>query len=243
LIEKIATHLRVHQSLVSQVLAGKKDFSEEQAYRVGQFFKMDEREIEYLLTLVRLARTTMPELRALLERQLEQLRAPEESSKLDSELKTTPLSEAEHSVFYSSWYYSAVRLLSSLPGHHTPAKIAEYLGLSVGEVRAIADFLVKAGLCVERNGQLSLGPKRTLVSSGSPALARHHLNWRLRAIESHQRSPHLPVAYTAPMTLSRADADKIRALLWEAIWKIEPMIEPSPSEALFCLNIDWFEVK
>jgi len=51
------------------------------------------------------------------------------------------------------------------------------------------------------------------------------------------------LAYTAPMTLSRSDAIRIRSLLADLVEKVDQIVVPSPSEKLFCLNLDWFEVK
>jgi len=47
--------------------------------------------------------------------------------------------------------------------------------------------------------------------------------------------------YTHPMTVSEKDGKLIREILIKAITAIEPLVEPSPSEKTFCLNIDWFE--
>lgn len=43
--------------------------------------------------------------------------------------------------------------------------------------------------------------------------------------------------------LSKADSDRIREFLIEAINRVDAILEPSPSEDLMCLNIDWFRVR
>ena len=50
------------------------------------------------------------------------------------------------------------------------------------------------------------------------------------------------LAYTAPMTLSENDAQRIRAALADVVQNVDGIVGPSPSEKLYCLNIDWFEV-
>lgn len=73
--------------------------------------------------------------------------------------------------------------------------------------------------------------------------SRHHGNWRVKAMERHPIfSPHDELVYTAPMTLSVTDASRIRELLADLVQKTDQIVGPSPSEKLYCLNIDWFEV-
>jgi uncharacterized protein (TIGR02147 family) len=240
-IEKLARHLHVHQSFVSQVLGGKKDFSEEQLYRVSQYFELTEPQTEYLLALLQAGRATHPGLKQIAERNLRRLKSQARAMPVDN-LEVTPLSERERSVFYSSWYYSAVRLLTSIDGLNSASTIAARLHLPVAQVQVVLEFLVKAGLVAQKGGRYEIGPRRTLISGDSPALSRHHMNWRMRALEALQRDVALPTCYTSPMTLSASDIKEVQRILHEAISKIEPLVEPSPAEDLYCLNIDWFKV-
>jgi hypothetical protein len=45
------------------------------------------------------------------------------------------------------------------------------------------------------------------------------------------------------MTLSTEDALKIRALLADLVEQTDKIVGPSPSEKLYCMCLDWFEVK
>lgn len=47
--------------------------------------------------------------------------------------------------------------------------------------------------------------------------------------------------YTAPMSLSKEVAERIRTQLPELIKQIIDQVGPSESEVVRCLNIDWFE--
>lgn len=67
-------------------------------------------------------------------------------------------------------------------------------------------------------------------------------NWREKSIEALNREGHAKLHYTAPMTLSKADAELVREMIVKLLESIDKVIEPSPSEELRCLNIDWFEV-
>jgi hypothetical protein len=65
----------------------------------------------------------------------------------------------------------------------------------------------------------------------SSRVARPRRSWRARDF-----------AFTSPVTLSRADAGKIRALLVDAVARVAEIVEPSNCECLALLNIDWLEL-
>jgi hypothetical protein len=51
----------------------------------------------------------------------------------------------------------------------------------------------------------------THIEDSSPLVARHHRNWRIKAMERHPvMKPKTELAYTAPMTLAESDVLKIR---------------------------------
>jgi hypothetical protein len=49
-------------------------------------------------------------------------------------------------------------------------------------------------------------------------------------------------AFTAPITLSRADFARVRELLVEAVTGVTAIVEPSEPQTLAVLNIDWLEL-
>lgn len=236
-IEKIASHLGVHQSFLSQILGDTKTLSEEQAIEISKYFSLTESETEYLITLVQIDRTAHPSLVKLGKQRLQRIR-----SQIQGSPQVAALSENERAIYYSSWTYSAVRLLTDSPEYNSADKISAQIGLSVAEVNVILEFLVKVGLCNSKDGKLSMAKKRTFITGDSPAYGRHLLNWRLKAIEQIQKNPNVPFAYTSPMIISQDDAHKVRDILQDAIQKIDALVEPSKSEKIFCLNIDWFKL-
>ena len=46
---------------------------------------------------------------------------------------------------------------------------------------------------------------------------------------------------TAPVSLSKEDSEKVRALMLTAFESAMKIVKPSPSEKVFCLNLDWYE--
>ena len=231
----------VSTAFFSQVLAGKRQFSIEQATLIADHVGLNEMQTEYLLTLVELERAGNERLREHLRKR--QARIRKSVQQVSKRFKTVnEVSEKDQPLYYSDWIYIAIHQLTALKEFNSAFKIAERLGLPLKRVKDVISFLVGAGLCVEKNGKLAVGAARMHLTADSPWIKQHHANWRGRALESVASDDSLRLHYSSPMTLSKADAEKVRALLLAAIESVGKVCDPSPSEELVCLNIDWFRI-
>lgn len=238
---QLAKFLNVHSTLVSQVIKGKKSFTLEQAAATCEFFALTEMETDYFLLLVQADRAGSVALRKNISRQIDKLRT--QSKELVNRLSAKrKLSEEDRAIFYSDWAFSAVRQLVAIKGYQTVDDIAGYFGFSRRRTKEIIDFLLRGQLCIDDKGALRVGPATTHVESSSPWVRLHHMNWREKSIDSLNRDGHAKLHYTAPMTLSKKDAEAVREMIAKLLESVDSVVEPSPSEGLFCLNIDWFEV-
>jgi uncharacterized protein (TIGR02147 family) len=235
---RIARHLRLHTTTLSQIVRGTRQLSLEHGVLLCEYLGLGEAETGFFLLLIQWDRAGTPELRRLLKGQLDAIR--KSKGELTRQLSAgATIPEDQQAVFYSSWFYSAVRVLSSIPGFQSPESIAERLHLPRKLVNQVADFLVRAGLCVRGPEGLAPGPNYTHLDAASPLVARHHANWRLKAVERHPKLTEDEISYTAPMSVSREDAVKIRRLLVDTVKSIHAIREPSACEAAYFLNLDW----
>lgn len=238
---RMAAALGMHSTLASQVFRGDKNLTPEQAAKLCDFLGLNDLESSYFLGLVNLERAGNESLRKMISRELGELRR--KSLHLASRLpRSTELSEEDQAVFYSNWYYSGIRLLTSIPAYQDLDSISEYFAIPKAKARKILDFLLSRGLCVENGRRVEMGPKRTYIPAESPLVSRHHMNWRLRAIEKHETLSEKEFAVSAPMSLSERDFQRIRDRLIESVREITQIASDSPPEKLACLNIDWFKV-
>jgi uncharacterized protein (TIGR02147 family) len=237
---KIARHLGIHTSTLSQVLAGIKHFTLDQTCALADYFGFNDLETEYLLHMVELERAGTERLRTTLKKQM--LRIKEQSRELSSVVpgKRT-LSEEEKAVFYSNWFYPGIWALTSIPEHQTADVISKYFRLPRLLVNRVVSFLVSTGLCVEENGLLRPGTTYVHLEADSPFIGRHHASWRQKAIERHPVLSESEIAYSSPLSISKDDAEKIRKLVIVWVEQVNKIREPSPCEALYFLNIDWIK--
>jgi hypothetical protein len=188
---------------------------------------------------VALDRAGTPRLKAFLLTKLTAIR--EQSSELVKRLESKQvLSDNAKGIFYSDWTYTAIRQLTAIPRFTSVEKISASIGLPAPEVRRVLDFLVEHGLCKVDGNQYMIGAQSTHLPASSPWVNVHHRNWREQAIHALKKPEPDALFYTCPLTMGEADAPKVRELAIRFIEEVNKVVDPSPSERLYCLNVDWF---
>lgn len=236
---KIAQFLSIGSVNVSQVFKGDRHLTLEQAWELSRFFGLAKLESQYFVTLVEKDRAATVSLKKYFEERLEDLR--QRAMDLKQRLpQQAQLSDEAKAVFYSSWTYSGIRLLSSIAKFQTPDLIAQYFNLPLNQVNRILEFLVATGLCRENAGKYSIGPSSTHLEASSPLIARHHTNWRLKSVEHLERLQTDELCLSMPCSLSPRAFRVIRKELTDCIERITKIIDEAPCEELACLNVDFF---
>lgn len=240
---RIAKALGVSTSLVSQVLAGEKSFTAEQARSLVGYLGLSGPEADYLFFLICWERAGSPELRAFWKEKLEETKALalKVSSRLRPERR---LGDHERTIFYSSPLYSLVRLYTSVGEEgKSLSEISTRFGLSRARASEILRFLVDTGLCRSEGGRYFLGAQSTHAEQGSPHMLRHHSNWRVEAMHCADELSAEELMYTAPVSLSQADFRALREEMVQFVQKFLKRVHASPAEELACLNLDFFWIR
>ncbi len=120
-------------------------------------------------------------------------------------------------LFYSSWIYSYLRLLTSIEHFQTFEALVEEIALPSKTVRKALDFLVSRGLCKEEKERLVYASKPTYVDANSPLVVRHHMNWREQAQKNLKVCSSEDLVFTYPTTISEKDFQIIREKLVQFI--------------------------
>ncbi len=242
-LTKIAAHLGVNTTLLSQVLSGSRDFSLEQTISLCAYLDLTDLETDYFSTLVQLERAGTEQLRNYLKKKLENLR--KEGLKLSRRiLHEKTLDDVSRAHFYASWIYSAIHLFTSTQENGVSLEeISNRFRLSRAKVIEAMQFLINAGLCDEINNKFRMKVQSTFIEKGSPFLSRHHANWRMKSIQKSESIADTEMIYTSQVSLSRRDFDHIREGLSQFVKDAMKRVVDSPPEDLACLNIDWFWIE
>jgi len=242
LFRKIAEHLGVHATLVSQVISGSKDFSEEQMLSVCDFLGVSKMESQYLLCLLQIERAGSKKLKDHYTENKEELRrkALQVSERIQKDRK---LSEHEKAIFYSSWIYSAIQVYSTLEKEVRFEDICKRFTLSPAKAREILNFLTESQLVKEKDGRFLPGTTSTHLESKSPFIAKHHTNWRLKAIQASENLTDQELLYSANMSISKKDFVLLREEMVQVIQKFLKVVKDSPAEEIAQFNLDLFWIK
>jgi len=241
-LKRIAEHLNTSPTIVTQVFNGDRELTPEQALSLADYFTLNKNESRFLILLVNYARTSSHRYKLSLKEEIEEarLRAREISHRVRQNFALT---QEAKSILYSNWYYLAIWSLTAVPGFDHLEAIASHLKISKKKTREALEYLIKFSLVLEdEQGRLKVGPTLLHLESSSPQIPRHHQNWRLQAFNRYENPSPESIHYTAPVTLSVEDVNRVRENTLKFISDNVNIIKESSSEKLYCLCIDWFEV-
>lgn len=237
---RLATFLNVNTTFVSQVLIGDKHLSLEQGIKVTHFFEFSELEKEYFLTLINFERSGTKDLENYFELKLSAIK--NQFQNIKSRVgNTQELTDSDKAIYYSDWKYQAVKLATSLDDCNSLREISHKLDVPMAKLHSVFEFLIEKGLIKQNKNKLSMGIAKTHVPASSPLVKRHHVNWRLKAIEHYEKLSDTELGFTAPLTISEKDFAIIREEILKFIQDLSKRVEKSDSEIVACLNIDWFK--
>jgi len=241
-LSRLAAQAKVHPTFFSQMLAGTKQLSLEQAAELSLVFAHTELERDYFFLLVQEDRAGNPALRGYWREKKAALL--EEKNKLSRRFEPHhTLTDSQRALFYSSWIYLAAWVSTDIDGGQTLEQVAERFGLSRKKAQGILSFLLEIGACGEKGGRYSLQMSHIHVGNESPFVTKHHSNWRVKALERMDFRQPEELFFTAPLSLSRKDFLQIREKLNVLAAEVVALAKESRAEDVFCLNVDFFRTK
>lgn len=241
--QSMARALGIFPSYLSLILRGDRNLNLDQGMLLANHLELKKIERRYLMRVIELDRAQTKQLKEEIENELEEIRLSENQISKKVEREEFALSMDDAARFFSSWAYSAIHLMAAITPILNPTTVARKLKLDVTEVKAIFDFLLRTGLWKKEERRITIGTNFIHLDHLSSLINHHHMNWRLKSLTHHQSlDKEKELAYSLCVALSAEDALKIRNVLLKAIEDIRKTSDPSPSEVLYNLNMDWLKV-
>jgi uncharacterized protein (TIGR02147 family) len=239
--KKMCEHLNIHPSLLSQVLNGNRQLGLDQVYLLADFFRLTETELEYFLILFNKTQCLNNKLQKFYDSQLNSIIKKQNliSSHLEDK---SDLSEINKAKFFSNWIYLAICSLTSFEGGVDVIEICEKLNLKRDIVLDAITFLQDTHLCIGKNGKYFQVTSRMHLDKSSPYMKQHHINWRIKSIESLDVKNNENINFTSAVTVSVEDAEKIRNEIMNLIKKLNPIVSNTHPREMHSLNIDFFKI-
>ncbi len=238
----LANALRIHTTLVSQIFKGPRDLNQEQALALCSYWGLSELETKMFMSLVDYSRAGNSELKKFHLEKIDEIKIS--AQKLKKRLSShKSLSEEAMTRFYSNWYYSGIRMLTSTREEGLSLdEISEATGMPRKLVRSILDFLIYYQLCVQNGDRFLIGEKKTHIPDDHPMISKHHINWRLKGFNKGQDLKENELMFTSPLSISVEDSKAVRKDILSLVDSISKRVDKTQPEKVFCLNIDWFDV-
>jgi uncharacterized protein (TIGR02147 family) len=237
---KLALAAGCQKSFFSQVLSGAMNLASDHALGLARFWNFNSFETDYFFHLVQLARASTPALKSFLHDKLNSIRR--EAENLNKQFSENALSDQQAYVYYSTWYYSAIHILSTIPAFRTVASISKKLQLPEESTKRCIDDLVHMGLLTESDGKFKPENKNVHLSKDSFLAMINHGNWRDLAVKNAFLRREADLHYTAVHSCSRQDYEVIRSKMLEWISEYREIVRPSPEEELFAVTMDLFKI-
>jgi len=203
-LRSLARMLGVSPSLISEVLSGKRNLTEDLATLLCSKLGFKDLERDFFVTLVRVERAKNVQVKTILLRKLEQI-APEG-------MKPRDLS-VDQFIVVSDWYHFAVlRLLDIKDFNFTVANAAKVLGVRAMEIELALERMERLEL-VEKQGPGRYRKIDSLIRVQSTvpneALRKYHSQLLQKTIEAlTQQGPHERYTSTQNIALS---SDQLKA--------------------------------
>lgn len=242
-LRELAEAAGCQRSYFSSVLHSKNHLTPDHACALAQFWKLSDDETDYFLTLVDWQRAGGPLLKERLHRRLQKLKQSLEDFSKRLERPAIELRTESEVTYYSSWIYSAIHILTSIPRFRIPTEIANHLNIPEKQVRDSLEILEQMGLVKPE------GPNRWRHSSSSRHVKRgsaldslHHNNWRQRAVLASQMAPESGVHFTSVTAMTEDAFAELRSLYLQLVDDCNLVAGPSDCEQLVCFSADLFLV-
>jgi uncharacterized protein (TIGR02147 family) len=241
-LSRMAEALGCQNSHLSRLIREEVHLTPDQAFEACRFMNLSEPETQYFLKLVEYERAANPRYRARLMSELKALKREQED--LSSRFRAEKVAGSESEmVYYSAWFWSAIHILTDIPGFRTPRAIAKRLGLDEALVRHALEQLARFHLVERKTGDnWHISSNSIHLPKQSPMISVHHGNWRARAITDAQNPANTSLHYTTVLTAGHEDIARLKQILLEAIDRFRVVAEASPSEDLMCFSCDFFQV-
>lgn len=239
---QIASVMGVQATYVSQVLQENAHLSLEQAEAANAFFNHTTHEAHFFLLMVQMDRAGTKTLREYFRRQMDEI-LKARMVLIERLGKSQQLEEKDRSWYYASWIPSAVHIATTIPTLRTVENLAQALRLPTEKILETLEHLEGIGLVRKEGLEFHPGQQQIRLGKDSHHILKHHTNWRLQAMQSLEREKINELHYSAVVSLSSSDVTKIKDLLLESIKNNVDIIKDSKEEELFCLTMDFFDLR
>lgn len=237
---KLAAAAGCQKSYLSQVLRGHWNLTQEHGLGLCQFWNFSELETDYFLELVSYTKVSLPGLKQRIKKKLQTIKSSHQD--LGSRFQENKVAERNQKIYYSSWHFGALHILSSIPAYQTVEAMSSRLSLPPAFIKDCLLELKRMGLVKDVQGRWEIQHGHIHLSRTSELNSFNHSNWRQRAVLDSQSKDTDGLHYTVVQSQSVEDFQKIKDLLLKTIDQTRKVVASSREEEAVGFCLDFFRV-
>ncbi len=236
-----AQALGVQPSYISRVLTEELQLTPDHAFKLSLFWRLNSDERDYFRLLVDFERAGDLEYKKFLQQQIEQIRQKKNSVQERADRSNVP-SENLQFKYFSSWIWSAIHFLTSIPEYQKIENLAYRLNIRTETLTNYLYELADQDMIENKNGKWAYKSGEFHAKKDSPLVIMHHQNWRTRAIQDAQDYKNQSVHFTAVQAVSKKDYDQIKEMMLQFIENASRLAGPSKPEEGIVITCDCFKI-
>jgi len=240
IISQIAAACGCDRTYLSQVLNGKADLTPDHLIQFCESWGIGESDSDYLLLLLLRDRSSSLKARKFLDARVKQAKteALTLSNKVVGKEKPKEIREELRALYYSSWIYGAVHILTSIPEFQTTSAIAQKLSVQPLTINQTLKDLVEMGVVKSEKGRYTHVGGDIYLPRQSAQISAHHLGWRMKSVERACEKG--DVHYTLTFSVSSDDVEKLRLQIIDLIEAQRRIVRASGCETACVFCVDFF---
>ena len=238
---QIAKAAGCQSTYLTQSMKGRAELTADHVIGIAEFFELSSDETQFFILILDYGRAATKKLKDFLYEKIRKTKKDQEDLAKRINQPRLDVGEKE-TLYYSSWYWSAIHVMLSIPIYKTTAKISERLQLPLEQTKFVLTQMKVYGLVKQERDHWTLAAGDIHIPKHSPLIGMHHQNWRTRAVMDSTNPFSDGLHFTGVHSMSFQDAAKIKSLLLDLVDKNKRIIAPSPEEEAFCINLDFFKI-
>jgi hypothetical protein len=242
MIGRLARHIKVHSTFISQVRRGMSHLSMDQSIGVCSFFRFRPDETDFFLDLVALARCGSKEGRLFFRERIDRCRNGR--SDVQNRLAHKKILSRElAAVYYQTWVHQAVHMLAQCDGGTSSEEVVQQLRISSAVASRVIDQLIECDILEKKNLRLTTRIPFLHLVKGTPEVTHVHANWRAKILQEIQ-SPSDANAFhfSSAIALDQRTAKAIHQILLDSIATISASVDKAEAKKVSVLCMDFISL-
>ena len=206
-----------------------------------KYLNLNQQETEYFLLLLEYQRAGTKNLSTFYFKKISNIQ--KERQDLSNRLKRKNVEVTlDANLYYSTWYWSALHVITTIPEFQTTQSIAQKLCIPIETATRCLKSLEEQGLITQDSNRWKWISGDIHIPKNSPLIGMHHKNWRDKAVQDSLEPKTEGIHYTTVSSLSKKDFDLLKEKILEFIDETAKITGPSKEEELICFTCDLFKI-